>query len=206
MPDPALPAAVGIAVSFIPNLPAIELAPRFVLLRILPMPVYAAAVQLPWRDFRENLRSISAMAAGAVLATTTAVAVIAHRVIPSLGALNRHRVADRSGGEYGGGRRPGVPRRAARRDEAKARLRAVHAALAEARAVGPQPAHLQDYYRHQARMILNELEELRESRPPRTRANDDEIHRRAIEAARRCMHHIERVLDFQELQLPGRSD
>src|SRR5262245_19714941 len=68
----------GVALALLPGLPAVELAPEFVLLVVLPPVIYASAVSMSWREFRFNLRPISLLAVGCVLFTTAAVAAAAH--------------------------------------------------------------------------------------------------------------------------------
>jgi CPA1 family monovalent cation:H+ antiporter len=69
---------VGIALAVTPGLPAIELAPEFVLLIILPPLIYSAGVSMSWREFKSNLRPIALLAVGCVVFTTCTVAVVAH--------------------------------------------------------------------------------------------------------------------------------
>jgi Na+/H+ antiporter len=71
----------GIALALVPGLPAIELAPEFVLLVILPPLIYSAGVAMSWREFRFNLRPIAFLAFGAVIFTTCAVAVALHYLL-----------------------------------------------------------------------------------------------------------------------------
>src|SRR2546421_502837 len=71
----------GVALALTPGLPAIELAPEFVLLVILPPLIYSAGVSMSWREFRFNLRPITLLAFGCVVFTAGAVAVAAHYVL-----------------------------------------------------------------------------------------------------------------------------
>lgn len=78
-----LPAAIllvltGVALAFIPGLPAVELAPEAVLLLVLPPVIYSSAFNMSWREFRFNLRPISMLAVGCVIFTTIGVAAAAH--------------------------------------------------------------------------------------------------------------------------------
>lgn len=68
----------GVLLALAPGLPAIELAPEFVLLVILPPLIYSAGVAMSWREFRFNLRPIALLAFGCVVFTTCAVAAAAH--------------------------------------------------------------------------------------------------------------------------------
>ncbi len=84
IPAPVIQTFVGIALAFIPGIPTVHLNPDLVLLGILPPLIYAAAVKLPWEEFVRNMRTITILAFGLVLATVAAVAVIAHSIIPGL--------------------------------------------------------------------------------------------------------------------------
>jgi CPA1 family monovalent cation:H+ antiporter len=71
----------GLAMAFIPGLPRVELAPEVVLLVILPPLIYSAGVAMSWREFRQNLTSISLLAVGCVVFTACAVAAAAHYLL-----------------------------------------------------------------------------------------------------------------------------
>src|ERR1700736_1438995 len=77
-PYPVLLVIGGLALGFVPGLPAIQLSPDFVFLFLLPPLLYPAAVFTSWRDFRANLRPILFLAIGLVLLTTVVVAAVAH--------------------------------------------------------------------------------------------------------------------------------
>ncbi|PYL72933.1 MAG: Na+/H+ antiporter, partial [Verrucomicrobia bacterium] len=72
-PYPIVLVLGGLALSFVPGLPAVQLNPDIVLYFILPALIYPAALFTSWRDFRRNLRAILLLAIGLVLATTLAV-------------------------------------------------------------------------------------------------------------------------------------
>jgi monovalent cation/hydrogen antiporter len=84
VPYPILLVLGGLALGFVPGMPTIELSPDLVLVAFLPPLLYGAAFFTPLREFRANAGSISTLAVGLVLATTVAVAVVAHAVIPEL--------------------------------------------------------------------------------------------------------------------------
>jgi CPA1 family monovalent cation:H+ antiporter len=84
LPYPLLLVVGGLALAFIPGLPRVRIDPSLVLLIFLPPLLYAAAWFTSWRDFAANLRSIALLAIGLVVATTTAVAWVAHEVIPGM--------------------------------------------------------------------------------------------------------------------------
>jgi len=84
VPYPILLVLGGLALGFVPGMPSIELSPDLVLVAFLPPLLYGAAFFTPLRELRANAVSISALAVGLVLATTVAVAVVAHAVIPGM--------------------------------------------------------------------------------------------------------------------------
>jgi Na+/H+ antiporter len=83
LPYPIVLVLGGLALGFVPGLPTIELQPELIFLLFLPVLLYADAWNTSWRDFRFNLRSISLLAIGLVIATTLLVAVVAHAVLPN---------------------------------------------------------------------------------------------------------------------------
>jgi len=81
IPYPILLVLSGLVLGFIPGLPNVEINPELVFLVFLPPLVTSAAWYIPWNDFLANLRPILLLSTGLVLATTSAVAVVAHAVI-----------------------------------------------------------------------------------------------------------------------------
>jgi CPA1 family monovalent cation:H+ antiporter len=71
----------GIALTFVPGLPPVTLAPELVLLVLLPPLIYSAGVSMSWREFRFNLRPIGLLAFGCVAFTTCAVAIAVHYLL-----------------------------------------------------------------------------------------------------------------------------
>jgi Na+/H+ antiporter len=84
LPSPILLVIGGLCLSLIPGLPRITLDPKLVFLFFLPPLLYPAALFMPWRDFRANLRPILLLAVGLVLFTTVAVGFLLHYFIPEL--------------------------------------------------------------------------------------------------------------------------
>lgn len=78
VPYPILLVIGGLLVGFVPGVPHVELEPKLVLTIILPPLLYSAAFFSSLRDLRAALRPISALSIGLVLATTLAVAAVAH--------------------------------------------------------------------------------------------------------------------------------
>ena len=84
LPVPLLLVCGGLILGFVPGLPRVELPPDLVLVAILPPLLYSAAFFTGLRDLRHNLRPISLLAFGLVIATTVGVAIVAHAAIDEL--------------------------------------------------------------------------------------------------------------------------
>lgn len=81
IPYPILLVLGGLGLGFVPGAPHIRLPPELVLVAFLPPLLYYAAYATSLRDLRRNVRPISLLAIGLVLATTIVVAVVAHATI-----------------------------------------------------------------------------------------------------------------------------
>src|SRR5215469_3197449 len=84
LPYPIVLVVGGLALSFVSQLPAVNLNPDIFFYFCLPALIYPAALFTSWRDFRRNLRPILLLAIGLVLATMLVVAWIAHSIVPAL--------------------------------------------------------------------------------------------------------------------------
>src|SRR4051794_9750044 len=84
VPVPILLVLGGLALGFLPGVPHVALPPDVVLVAILPPLLYWTAFATSLRDLRANLRPISLLAVGLVIATTVGVAVVAHAWIDDL--------------------------------------------------------------------------------------------------------------------------
>lgn len=84
VPYPILLVVGGLGLGFVPGVPDVQLNPDLVLALILPPLLYSAAFFSSLRDLRADLRSISTLAIGLVLATTVTVAVVMHAVVDGL--------------------------------------------------------------------------------------------------------------------------
>jgi CPA1 family monovalent cation:H+ antiporter len=78
VPPAILLVLTGVILVLIPGLPAVNLAPEFLLLFVLPPVIYSSAVAMSWPEFKFNLRPISLLAVGCVLFTATATAAVSH--------------------------------------------------------------------------------------------------------------------------------
>jgi len=81
---PPAPVLGGVTLGFIPGLPQVPLDPGLIPFIVLPPVLYQGALFTSWRDFRRHFRAISSLSIGLVLATTLAVAVTVHFLIPTL--------------------------------------------------------------------------------------------------------------------------
>ena len=84
VPYPILLVLGGLVLGMVPGVPTLELPPELVLVAILPPILYSAAFFTSLRDLRANVRPISLLSIGLVLATTIVVAVVAHAVVDGL--------------------------------------------------------------------------------------------------------------------------
>jgi len=74
----------GLLLGFVPGLPAVRLDPNLVLLIFLPPLLYWEAVTAPTDVMLANPGQIAMLAVGLVFATTVAVAIVMHAVVPGL--------------------------------------------------------------------------------------------------------------------------
>jgi CPA1 family monovalent cation:H+ antiporter len=81
IPESIFLVLVGLAISFVPGVPRIILKPDLVLSLLLPPLLYRAGVNMSWRGFRTNLRSILLLAVGLVIFTAVAVAEVSHYLL-----------------------------------------------------------------------------------------------------------------------------
>ena len=85
VPYPILMTLGGLVLGLVPHLPRLELAPELVFLLILPPILFGAAFFTSPRELWRNVRPIGLLAVGLVLATTIAVAVVVHALVPGMG-------------------------------------------------------------------------------------------------------------------------
>ena len=127
VPYPILLVLGGLVLGFVPGMPEVKLPPELVLVVFLPPLLYWSGFFASPRELRADLRTISLLAVGLVLATMGAVAVTAHALdrraalgggVRAGGDRLAHRPAGRHGdrppagrtpppGHGGGGREPG---------------------------------------------------------------------------------------------------
>ncbi|GHJ42897.1 peptidase [Catellatospora sp. TT07R-123] len=82
---PLLLVAVGVAVSFLPFVPAVEVEPEVILAGVLPPLLYSAAVSLPAMDFRRDFTAISGLSVVLVVITSLLLGLLFAALVPGLG-------------------------------------------------------------------------------------------------------------------------
>ena len=81
---PILLVVVGVVASYIPGLPRIDVPHEFVLDVLLPPILYAAAIRLPFVDFRRNLGTILSLSVVLVLVTAFGTGFVLFAALPDL--------------------------------------------------------------------------------------------------------------------------
>jgi NhaP-type Na+/H+ or K+/H+ antiporter len=81
---PILLLLIGVGLSYLPGVPRIEVPPEFVLDVLLPPILYAAAIKLPFVDFRRNLGTILSLSVVLVLVTAFGTGFVLFHVLPYL--------------------------------------------------------------------------------------------------------------------------
>lgn len=84
LPDPLLFLIGGIALAFVPGLPPLPYDSDVVFLVFFPVLLFSTALHTSWNDLRPNALTSLRAALGTVLATTLAVGLVAHTILPGL--------------------------------------------------------------------------------------------------------------------------
>ena len=84
VPAPFLLILVGVAASYVPFVPDVELSKDVVLFGLLPPLLYAAAQSTSLVDFKANRRPILLLSVGLVAFTTLGVGWVAHQMLPGI--------------------------------------------------------------------------------------------------------------------------
>src|SRR3954451_24196519 len=84
VPAPFLLIVVGIAASYAPMVPDVELSEDVVLFGLLPPLLYAAAQGTSLVDFRANRRAILLLSVGLGAFTALGVGLVAHALVPGI--------------------------------------------------------------------------------------------------------------------------
>ncbi|WP_430867175.1 cation:proton antiporter [Demequina aurantiaca] len=81
---PLILLAGGVAVSFIPGVPHLDINPEFILAGVLPPLLYSAAVSVPTMDFRRNFSAISGLSVLLVIVGSVAMGFFFWWAIPGI--------------------------------------------------------------------------------------------------------------------------
>ncbi|MGC4875699.1 Na+/H+ antiporter [Micromonospora sp. DT43] len=81
---PIVLVVLGLALSFVPGVPHVELDPELVLIGILPPLLYVAALETSVPAFKNNIRPILLLAVGLVLFTAFVVGFVLHLLLPQV--------------------------------------------------------------------------------------------------------------------------
>lgn len=76
---------VGIALSFVPGVPVVEIEPEWVLAGVLPPLLYSSAVNMPAQDFRRDIKAITGLAVLLVVVSTLGAGWLVHLLMPDIG-------------------------------------------------------------------------------------------------------------------------
>ncbi|MGO2140518.1 MAG: cation:proton antiporter [Leucobacter sp.] len=81
---PLVLVVVGIGIGYLPGVPLIEIDPEIILLGVLPPLLYSAAMNVPFVDFRRNLRPVAGLSVLLVLISALLVGWLLHLAVPAL--------------------------------------------------------------------------------------------------------------------------
>ncbi len=79
---PLLLVLVGVVVSYLPNVPKIDVDPEIILIGVLPPLLYAAAVAMPTMEFKRDLRAISGLAVVLVVISSLGLGLVFMWILP----------------------------------------------------------------------------------------------------------------------------
>jgi len=81
---PLLLVALGVAVSFLPFVGAVEIEPEWILAGVLPPLLYSAAVSMPTMDFRRDFGTIGGLSVALVVITSVALGFVFWWLLPEI--------------------------------------------------------------------------------------------------------------------------
>ncbi|QDW61658.1 sodium:proton antiporter [Oerskovia sp. KBS0722] len=76
---------LGVAVSFLPAVSAVEVDPEWILAGVLPPLLYSASVSMPAMDFRRDLKAISGLSVVLVVISAVVLGFLFHLLVPGIG-------------------------------------------------------------------------------------------------------------------------
>lgn len=84
LPAPLILVLVGIAVSFLPVVPAVDIEPEWILAGVLPPLLYSAAVSMPSMSLRRDIGAVSGLSVVLVVGTSLILGLFFAWVIPGI--------------------------------------------------------------------------------------------------------------------------
>ncbi|AYF98623.1 cation:proton antiporter [Protaetiibacter intestinalis] len=81
---PLILVVIGVGYSLIPGVPPIDVEPDIILLGVLPPLLYAAAITVPFVDFRRDFAAISVLSVVLVVASALATGFVLFMILPNL--------------------------------------------------------------------------------------------------------------------------
>ncbi|GIG36329.1 cation:proton antiporter [Cellulomonas pakistanensis] len=81
---PLLLVALGVGISLLPAVPAVEIEPEWILGGVLPPLLYATSVSVPTMDFRRDLTAISGLSVLLVVATSVVLGLLFSWIVPDI--------------------------------------------------------------------------------------------------------------------------
>jgi CPA1 family monovalent cation:H+ antiporter len=81
---PLLLVLLGVAISLVPAVPAVEIEPEWILGGVLPPLLYATSVSLPTMDFRRDLTAISGLSVLLVVGTSVVLGLLFSWLVPEV--------------------------------------------------------------------------------------------------------------------------
>ena len=82
--SPLILLGVGLAIGFLPQVGAIEIAPHIILEIILPPLLFSAAVRMPTMDFRREMQAVAMLAIPLVFISSFAIAFLINWMVPQI--------------------------------------------------------------------------------------------------------------------------
>lgn len=82
---PLLLVALGVGVSLLPFVPAIEIDPEWILMGVLPPLLYSASVSMPTMEFRRDFGAIGSLSVVLVVVSSLLVGLFVAAVVPGVG-------------------------------------------------------------------------------------------------------------------------
>ncbi|MDF2846052.1 MAG: sodium:proton antiporter [Oerskovia sp.] len=76
---------LGVGVSFLPAVSAVEVDPEWILAGVLPPLLYSASVSMPAMDFRRDLKAISGLSVVLVVISAVVLGFLFHLLVPGIG-------------------------------------------------------------------------------------------------------------------------